>query len=166
MENVPFATSEGFSLPPRARSARSRRCTEISPKAALDRLRNHRTHHAVGHGHRDADVDVGIHLDSLTAPGCIHLRMFFQDTCNDRHQQIRDGQFHAAILFDARSELGSNVIQCGGVQFTDEKEVRNLRPALCGAFGHQPRNRAERTSASLLAQSPEWEPQRGNWPLP
>ena len=52
------------------------------------------------------------------------------------------GEFRAACLFYFGAQLLARRIQSRSVYFAYDKKVRNGRPTLRGAFGHQARNRA------------------------
>jgi len=85
---------------------------------------------------RYAHVDVIVEANALARPTGVQPGMFEQNAGNQRHQQVcmRDADLLRALDFsDDAVAIG---VEGGGVDVAADKEMRDGRPALRGALGH------------------------------
>ena len=101
------------------------------------RIWNHGGDHTVIDGDRHAHVYVGVQTDSLRAPTGIQPGMVQEDTRYESDQQVSMGNAHTVLLLDLFDDASAELVECAGFDLAGHEEVRDGRPTLRSALGHQ-----------------------------
>ena len=100
------------------------------------RVVDYRRYHSIIYSNRYSHVHVIVQVNSVCAPTGIQTRMLQQNAGYQGHEQVGVSDPNLMGRFDFFHDAIAILIKGAGIDMAAHKEMRNGRPALRSALGH------------------------------
>ena len=109
---------------------------------------NNNSDHAVVHRDRNAHMHIVVQANSLGSPAGVQAQVLRQDAGHESNEKVGVRNANIVRALDFTDYAGAVGVERIGFDVPADEEVRNGRPALRGALGHDASERAGKFEAA------------------